>query len=51
MVGQSSGFIEGLPAPVRKRIEYLQELDGERAELFERYRWVTGAGGAGLGAL
>ena len=40
MVGQSSGFIEGLPAPVRTRIEYLKELDGERAELHDRYRWV-----------
>lgn len=40
MVGQSSGYIESLPAPVRTRIDYLKELDGERAELFERYRWV-----------
>ena len=40
MVGQSSGYIESLPAPVQKRIEYLKELDGERAELFDRYRWV-----------
>jgi hypothetical protein len=40
MVGQSSGFIEGLPAPVRTRIEYLKELDGERAELHDRYKWV-----------
>lgn len=38
MVGTSSGFIESLPAPVRTRIEYLKELDGERMELFERYR-------------
>lgn len=38
MVGQSSGYVESLPAPVRTRIEYLAELDGERAELYERYR-------------
>ncbi|KAI3425788.1 hypothetical protein D9Q98_007763 [Chlorella vulgaris] len=38
MVGQSSGYIEGLPAPVRTRIQYLSELDGERAELHERFR-------------
>ena len=40
MVGQSSGFIEAMPAPVRTRIDYLKELEGERAELFDRYRWV-----------
>jgi hypothetical protein len=38
MVGQSSGYIESLPAPVRTRIQYLSELDGERAELHERFR-------------
>ncbi|KAL4457364.1 hypothetical protein ABPG75_012229 [Micractinium tetrahymenae] len=38
MVGQSSGYIESLPAPVRTRIGYLKELDGERAELYDRYR-------------
>jgi hypothetical protein len=41
MVGQSSGFLEALPAPVRTRIQYLAELDGERAELYERYRRVA----------
>ncbi|PRW57921.1 Nucleosome chromatin assembly complex isoform B [Chlorella sorokiniana] len=38
MLGQSSGFIESLPVPVQTRISYLKELDGERAELYERYR-------------
>ncbi|KAI7838698.1 hypothetical protein COHA_007497 [Chlorella ohadii] len=38
MMGRSSGFIESLPVPVQTRISYLKELDGERAELYERYR-------------
>lgn len=38
MLGQSSGFIESLPVPVQTRISYLKELDGERAELYERYK-------------
>lgn len=33
MIGQSSGYLEGLPAPVRTRIEYLEELQGEYEDL------------------
>lgn len=41
MVGTSSGYVEALPAPVRTRISFLKELDGERAELHERYRCAS----------
>ena len=37
MVGQSSGYLESLPAPVRTRISYLQELQKEYDDLEEEF--------------
>ena len=37
MVGTSSGYLEGLPAPVRSRISYLEDLQEEYDELEEKF--------------
>jgi hypothetical protein len=37
MVGTSSGYLEGLPAPVRTRIEYLDALQEEYDELEDKF--------------
>jgi hypothetical protein len=33
MIGTSSGFLESLPMPIKKRIEYLQELESDYDKL------------------
>lgn len=37
MVGQSSGYIESLPAPVKTRIEYLDHLQNDYDELEQKF--------------
>jgi hypothetical protein len=37
MVGQSSGFLEGLPAPVRARIAHLETLQEKHDELEDAF--------------
>lgn len=38
LIGTSSGFVESLPRPVRRRIEALQELQREHDDLEEEFR-------------
>jgi len=38
VIGSSSGFVESLPKPVRRRIAALQDLQEEHSELEEEYR-------------
>jgi nucleosome assembly protein 1-like 1 len=37
LVGSSSGYIESLPKPVQRRIEYVRGIEEERGELEEQY--------------
>lgn len=37
MVGQSSGYIESLPAPVRTRIDYLEQLQEDYDKAQEQF--------------
>lgn len=37
-MGTSSGYIESLPKPVQRRIEYLRGVEEERNELEEQFQ-------------
>ena len=37
LVGSSSGYIESLPKPVQRRIDFIRDIEDERSELEDQY--------------